>query len=102
MKLSRVLLRRKVNEEELEPHNRNFRQEISNSKADIKGLIDIEERVKDDIWKKSSRSRKSDKKSDVGIGEVQGPKVYPSRGAEERQEQQLQQEQKWFPFWGKK
>jgi len=99
--IERSLQRWSVKEEELEPHNRNFRQEISNSKADIKGLIDIEERVKNDIWKKSSSNRQSDKRTDVGTGEVQGPKVYPSRGVEERQEQQFQQEQRWFPFWGR-
>lgn len=98
-RIERSLQRRGVKVEELETHNRNFHEEISNSKGNDKELIDIEEGIKDDIWRKADCNGQSNERIDESSGEKRGPTVFPSR---ERGEQQVQQEQKWFPFWGKK
>src|SRR5436305_15216248 len=83
-RIERSLQRRGVKIEELEPHNRNFREEINNSKGNDKELIDIEERIKDDIWKKDDYNRQSiDERVDESMGEKSTPKVFPRSSQEQ-------------------
>jgi len=82
-----LLKSRGIKAEELEPANRNYKEVISSAGNTSEEILDIEERIKDDIILKELKKRKNDDEEEFQQEEViiDGVKYnYPTKGDDRR------------------